>query len=87
MSPEEHLGLEQLAAWKEGGISYYLHGTPAGPSGRVIILTAVGPDYEHRWLVLPQGKTTEDLASRWSEASNHEKTELAETLLRRGMAG
>ncbi|UCF41043.1 MAG: hypothetical protein JSW43_01505 [Gemmatimonadota bacterium] len=79
--------LEQLAAWEEGDVSYYLHGTPRGPSGRVIVLTAVGPDYEHRWLVLPQGKSSDDLAATWTSASDHDKTALAENLLRRGMAG
>ena len=79
--------LEQLAGWKEGSVSYYLHGTPPGPSGRVIVLTAVGPESEHRWLVLPQGRSSEDLAATWSAASNHARTELAESLLRRGMAG
>ena len=86
MSAERHL-LEQLATWQEGDVSYYLHGTPAGPSGRVVVLTAVGPDCEHRWLVLPQGKSTQDLAATWTQVDNHERTELAEGLLRRGMAG
>jgi hypothetical protein len=86
MSTEKPL-LDQLASWKEGDVSYYLHGTPPGPSGRVTVLTAVGPESEHRWLVLPQGKSSEDLAATWYEASNLERTELAESLLRRGMAG
>jgi hypothetical protein len=79
--------LKQLAAWKEGDVSYYLHGTPAGPGGRVIVLTAVGPADKHRWLVVPQGKSSEDLATTWTDVGNHERTELAESLLRRGMAG
>jgi DNA topoisomerase-1 len=52
-----------------------------------VLQTAVGPDDKHRWLVLPQGKSSEDLATSWIDVDNRERTELAEGLLRRGMAG
>lgn len=83
MEPEKPLDLEQLAAWQEGDVAYYLHASPAGPGGRVIVLTAVGPEREHRWVVLPQGKTTENLAAKWGRASDSERTQMAELLLPR----
>jgi hypothetical protein len=83
MATDNHFGLAQIVAWKEGDVSYYLHGSPPGPGGRVIVLTAVGPDDEHRWVVLPQGKA-EEAATKWEVASNTERTLMAEALLPRG---
>ena len=80
---EQDLDLEQLAAWREGAVAYYLHASPAGPGGRVIVLTAVGPEREHRWVVLPHGRATEDLASKWRRVSDSERTQMAELLLPR----
>lgn len=77
------LPLERLAAWKERGTSYYLYASPASPGGRVIVLTAIGPEGEHRWVVLPRGgPAAADLANRWADASDEERTRLAEELLR-----
>jgi hypothetical protein len=83
MARSDHFGLQQIVAWKEGEISYYLHGSPAGPGGRVIVLTAVGPADEHRWVVLPQGNDRE-AANKWEAASDTERTRMAEALLPRG---
>jgi hypothetical protein len=47
------------------------------------VLTALGPEREHRWVVLPQGKTTESLATKWGRASDSERTQMAELLLPR----
>ncbi len=79
----ERLKLERLAAWEERGVAYYLYASPAGPGGRVIVLTAVGPEGEHRWVVLPRGgAAAANLAARWGEATDEERTRLAEALLR-----
>lgn len=79
----QHLGLTRLAAWEEGYVTYYLYASPTGPAGRVVVLTALGPHNEHRWVILPQGKASGDLA-RWTDADERERTRLAEELLRRG---
>jgi hypothetical protein len=81
---EKGLGLVELASWQEGEIAYYLHASPAGPGGRVVVLTAVGPEREHRFVVLPQGHTNEELEAKWESSSDDERTRMAESLLPRG---
>ncbi len=80
----DKLGLHLVASWKEGEVTYYLHASPAGPSGRIIVINAVGPEDEHRWAVLPQGRTARDAVDHWVSASAAERTVMAEDLLRRG---
>ncbi len=77
------LKLERLAAWEERGVAYYMYASPESPGGRVIVLTSVGPEGEHRWVVLPRGgPAAADLSTRWKAASDEERTKLAEALLR-----
>lgn len=84
MGKNRGLQLSRILAWDEGDVSYYLYGSPPGPSGRVLVLTAIGPEFEHRWVVVPQGRSGTDPVDQWTGATHEERTQIAEELLRRG---
>ncbi|MBE0593910.1 MAG: hypothetical protein IH616_16075 [Gemmatimonadales bacterium] len=71
----------RVNSWRSGGIAYDVHATKDAAEHQTIVITAIGPDSEHRYVVVHAPYGNEGFLDQWLDGSDEERAMAAESAL------
>jgi hypothetical protein len=68
----------RVSSWRSGGITYDVHATRDAADHQTVVITAIGPGAEHRFVVVHAPYGNEGFVDRWVEGTDEERATAAE---------
>jgi len=75
------VSFRRVNTWRSGGITYDVHATKDAAEHQTIVITAIGPGSEHRYVVVHLPYGNDGCFEQWTEGTDEERAAAAESAL------
>ncbi len=78
---DDAVSFRRVNTWRFGNITYDIHASKDAAEHQAVVITAIGPDSEHRYVVLHLPYGNDGCFDQWIEGTDEERAAAAESAL------